>query len=398
VNKSLKIYIALFILAVAAILYYESVKPKPVNWFPSYTKKHKIPYGTYVLYHQLSDLFPEQKIKDILIPPYVFLKKNKESGTYVFIDQSINFGEDEFNQLLHFVSDGNDVFLSTKGCNIDTLGLETKVLYRKKIGDKPFFKLYNPVFKNKEYTFDRKTNLIVFKKIDTTKATILGQSGYVAANGERTDSGINFIKYPYGKGHFYFHTFPDAFTNYQLLTAPNEQYAAGVLSYLNHPSDTLFWDSYYKTGKSRISSPMHYIIHEKSLKWAYLFTIIGVLFYILFEGKRKQRSIPVITPLKNQTLAFTRTVANMYYEKQEHKSIAIHQIQYLLEFIRNKWRIPTHTFDEKFITDVAANSGKNKESIQQLFHYIEYIHNQNELTASGLEQLNKMIENFKKDI
>jgi hypothetical protein len=396
-SKTLKVYISLFILAVIGMFYYESVKPKPINWFPSYAKKHKIPFGTYILYQELTQLFPDKEVKDIAISPYIYLKNKQKEGTYIFIDQYINFDEEEFNQLLTFVSKGNDVFLSTKGCNIDTLGLETKRIHKKKIADMPYFKLYNPIFKNKEYTFDRKFNNIIFSKIDTTKVTILGQTGFVNEDGERSGSGINFIKYPFGKGNFYFHTFPEAFTNYQLLNNPNENYAAGVLSYLNNTSNIILWDSYYKTGKSRISSPMHYILSQKSLKWAYLFTLIGVLFFVFFEGKRKQRSIPVIKPLKNQTLAFTRTIANMYFEQQEHKNIAEHQIQYLLEYIRTKLRVPTDTINKDFITNVASRSGKSRESVQQLFNYIDYIHSKNEITELGLEQLNKMIEKLKKE-
>ncbi len=394
-DKTLKIYIGLFVLAVLAMFFYESSKPKPINWYPSYVKKHKIPYGTYILYHELEDLFPEKEIKDIPISPYIYLKNKTREGTYLFIDESINFDEETFNLLLDFVASGNEVFLSTKGCNIDTLGLKTKAIYKKKMSDKPYFKLYNAQFGNKEYSFDRYFKNVVFSEIDTTKVRVLGQSGYIDQEGNRTNSGINFIKYPYGKGNFYFHTFPEAFTNYQLLNSPNETYASDMLSYINTKDQALIWDAYYKTGKSRISSPMHYILSQKSLKWAYFFILMGVLFFIIFEGKRKQRSIPILSPLKNQTLAFTRTIANMYFEKQEHKNIAEHKIQYLLEYIRTKHRMATDTIDAVFIKNLSARSNHSEESVTQLFNYIAYIHKKNKITPLGLEELNKMIERFK---
>ncbi len=393
-TKTVKLYIGIFILAVVVMLYHEQTKPKPINWYPSYTKKHKIPFGTYVLHEELQTLFPKTEIKNIAIPPYVYLKNDVHNGTYLFIDNAINFGEDEFNQLLTFVEKGNDVFLSTKGCSIDTLNLKTKTLYKKGADDTPFFKLYNTAFNNKEYSFDRSFSNIVFSKIDTTKVIILGQSGFVNEEGERTKTGVNFIKYPFGKGNFYFHTFPEAFTNYQILTNPNQAYAAGLLSFLDNPK-TILWDSYYKTGKSQISSPMHYILNSKSLKWAYYIMLIGVLFFIIFEGKRKQRSVQILKPLKNQTLAFTRTIANMYYEKAEHKNIAEHKIQYLLEYIRTKLRIATVEINDSFYKMLAARSGKSVESIEKLFSFIEHVHQKNQITQSTLEELNKLIENFK---
>jgi hypothetical protein len=394
-SKTVKLYSIIFVLAIVAMLYSESVKKKPINWFPTFTKKHKIPYGTYVLYNLLPDLFPNTKINNTNLPPYQYLKESKRKGAYVFIDEAINFDKVTFKKLLSFVERGNTVFLSTTGCNIDTLGLKTKVLYTKSLDDKPFFKLYSPSYNNKEYSFDRNFTNIVFSKIDTLKTTILGQSGFVNADGERNASGANFIKYKHGNGYFYFHTFPKAFTNYQILDNPFQKYTAGVLSYLGEP-EILIWDMYLKSGKSQISSPMHYILANKSLKWAYYLTLLALLVYVLFKGKRKQRSIPVIKPLKNQTLAFTRTIANMYFEKQEHKNIAEHQIQYLLEYIRIKYRIPTYTIDKEFFNTLAARSGNSIESINKLFKNIEIIHNKNQISITELERLNKMIEDLKK--
>ena len=392
-NKTAKLYILIFILAIIAMLYHERAKPKPINWFPSYTKDHKIPYGTYVLYKSLENLFSKSEVKNIAIPPYVYLKDSKREGSYLFIDKNIEFDKETQYQLMDFVSKGNSVFVSTSKFDIDTLNIQTKVIYAD-AGEKPFFKLYSTSFKNKEYSFDREFSNVIFSKIDTTKCSIIGQSGFINSLGERTSSGANFIEYKHGNGSFYLHTFPEAFTNYQILNYPNEKYTSGVLSYLGKPT-TLLWDSHHKTGKSRISSPMYYILNSKSLKWAYFITLIGILIYILFEGKRKQRSIPIIKPLKNQTLAFTRTIANMYYEKQEHKNIAEHQIQYLLEYIRIKLHIPTYKLDTQFYTDLTARSGKSKESIDTLFKMINLIHTRNKITQAELERLNKMIEKFK---
>ena len=126
--------------------------------------------------------------------------------------------------------------------------------------------------------------------------------------------------------------------------------------------------------------------------------LIGVLFFIIFEGKRKQRSIPIIIPLKNQTLAFTQTIANMFYEKQDHKNIAEFKITYFLEFIRLKLHIPTTTIDETFYKYVALRSGNSYEEVAKLFQYCDEIHLKNNITADELDRLNKMIEKFKNTI
>ena len=396
-DKRVKIYLGIFALIIIAIIYVESTKPTPINWFPSYVSKHKMPYGTYVLHHELKNIFPKTEVNDIKIPPYIYLKDSTRKGTYVFIDEAINFGEEEFNELLKFVHRGNDVFIATHGINIDTLHLKTEQLVSAALDEYPFFKLINKNLSHKEFDFDRGLFNTTFKKVDTAFVTALGKTGYVDKNDERVAEGINFIKQRYGSGTFYFHTFPEAFTNYYILKSPNQQYTASVLSYLD-PSKPILWDTYYKTGKSRIASPMHYVLITKSLKWAYYMMLLGVVFFIIFEGKRKQRYIPIITPLKNQTLAFTRTIANMYYEKSEHKNIAEHKINYLLEYIRTKLHVPTAAKNDYFYNYVASRSGHSKEKVVALFKYIDKIHAKNTITKEELITLNTLIEEFKNPI
>ena len=396
-DKKTKIYAVLFVLLIFGYIYLESTKKQPVNWFPSYVAKHKIPLGTYVLNKELTTMFPSNSIETVEIPPYVYLQDSTRTGTYFFVDEALNFGDAEFLRLLKFVARGNDVFISTHGMNIDTLNFETERLVSKNLDEKVFFKQLNKAFKGKEYTYDRPFINQVFTKIDTINTTVLGITGYVNSNEERTEEGVNFVKHAYGKGSFYLHTFPEVFTNYNILKPAYEQHTANVLSYLNTDKPIL-WDSYYKTGKSGISSPMHYLLSSKYLKWSYYMALIGVLFFVIFEGKRKQRSIKVLTPLKNQTLAFTRTIANMYYEHQDHKNLAEFKISYLLEFIRTKLHIPTTTIDDTFYKFVALRSGNTFEEVEKLFKFCDEIHLNNQISMDELIKLNKMIEKFKNTI
>ena len=396
-DKKVKIYLSIFALLLIAIVYLESTKPKPINWFPSYVSKHKMPYGTYVVRNELENIFSATKIDDIKISPYIYLQDSTKAGTYLFIDDAINFGNEEFYELMQFVKRGNDVFISTHGINVDTLNLETSVVASTALEQKSFFKLLNKNLTTKEFNFDRDFRNTSFEKIDTASAIILGKTGYVNENNVRVAEGVNFIKQSYGKGHFYLHTFPEAFTNYFILKSPNHQYTVSILSYLDHTKPIL-WDAHYKTGKSSIASPMHYILSSKSLKWAYYTALIGVMVFVIFEGKRKQRFIPVITPLKNQTLAFTRTIANMYYEKSEHKNIAEHKISYLLEYIRTKLHVPTVNINDQFYNYVSSRSGNSEEKVIKLFKFIDQIHLKNIITKEELIKLNILIEEFKNPI
>jgi hypothetical protein len=379
----------------ALIIFMEVSKKKPINWSPSYATNHKIPYGTYVLTEQFKELFKNTTVTTINRPPYQFLKDTTQNGTYFFVNGTLNFGQEEFNELLKFAARGNDVFMSTNGATIDTLGIETKQLASNAFKEQAYYKLLNTSLDTTTYAFDRKNSNLIFSEIDTLKTTVLGKLILKNSDSIYQGSGINFIKVKHGKGQFYFHTMPLAFTNYGLLKDNNHQYVASVLSYLD-ASKPIFYDGYYKTGKAKISSPLHYILSSDNLRWAYYMALIGVLFFVLFKGKRTQRIIPIITPLKNQTLAFTRTIANMYYEKSAHKDIAAHKINYFLEFIRTQLHIPTTIINSEFYKHVALRSGNEEADVLKLFKQIENIQKSQSITNTQLIALNTLIEDFKK--
>ncbi|MFN0729493.1 DUF4350 domain-containing protein [Polaribacter gochangensis] len=394
-DKKLKIYFSVFILMFALIIFMEASKPKPINWFPSYATNHTIPYGTFVFTEEFKKLFKDTEFKTITEPPYQFLKDTTQKGTYFFVDGTLNFGKVEFEELLQFVARGNEVFMSTNGVNIDTLNLKTKQLATHFFKEASFYKLLNKNLDTTEYKFDRKNSNLVFSEIDTLKTTVLGKLIIKDSDSIKGAEGVNFIKYKYGKGQFYFHTFPLAFTNYSMLKDANHQYISSVLSYIDE-SKPIFYDGYYKTGKSKITSPMHYILSSYNLRWAYYTALIGVLFFVVFKGKRTQRIIPVIASLKNQTVAFTRTIAMMYYHKSEHKNIAEHKINYFLEYIRSQLHISTLTIDTAFYKTVALRSGNAFEDVQDLFKNINTIQNLKVISKEQLIALNSQIEQFKK--
>lgn len=385
----------MFVFSLVLLIIYELQKPKSVNWFESYVSTHKMPYGTYVLLRELPDLFPKSTINNVRIPPYIFLKDSSKTGTYMFINKSINFDKAEFNELLNFVHKGNTVFIATHRIDIDTMHLKTELLQSDAFVEKPYFRLSNKTFGAKEYYFDRDFDNFIFKEVDTLAVSVLGESGILNTQNKRKESGINFIKYQYGKGYFLFNTYPEAFINYTLLKSPNQEYASAALSYIGNPKN-IYWDSYYKLGKTQISSPLYYILSNKSLKWAYQIVIFGSLIFVFFGGKRIQRIIPIIVPLQNQTLAFTRTIANMYYTKASHKIIGTHKIKYFLAEIRSKYHIETDIYKKDFTKIIALKMGKSFEKTENVINYIKVIEAKQFLTKEDLINLNNLIYQLKR--
>ncbi|HZJ20848.1 MAG TPA: DUF4350 domain-containing protein [Pricia sp.] len=396
------IYIVIAVFTVGLLLLLQYNKPKEINWFPSYVSTHKIPYGTYVLGDIMQNLFGE-KTQQINEPPFAFLDTNKNiEGTYIFINDYIEFGETELNRLLDWTSKGNTLFLASRDFEdqlLDTLHLNTASLYSDYENVRSHrHRLVNPKLETKNgYLFKKEDYVTYFMEYGTQEMTVIGTVTNINKSNTSKEQFYNVVKCKFGNGEVILSTFPKAFTNFFILQDDNKNYTAGLLSYLDG-SRNIYMDNNYKSGKSVYISPMHIFLNTKELKWAYYLVLIGALIYIIFEGKRKQRAIPVVLPIINQTLAFTRTIADMYYEKGEAKPIAEHKIANFLEYIRSRFHLGTIQREEEFYINLSSRSGHSVEEIQRLFAFLEQVRNQETVTDNQLKELNTSIEKFKKRV
>ncbi len=399
-SKLQKIFLFSFLLVLAALVYMEATKPQPVNWFPSYSKLDKIPLGSFVLHDLLNESFGEE-MEEKDLPPFETLQDSTLKGTYFFVNNSINFDKTELDSLLNWAEKGNTVFISANDLGenlLDTLKLETNTEVNVEgMGTQPLLKLVNDKFAS-QIPFHIKKDLPVryFSKIDTASQTVLGVSDAFTDSVKIKDPQINFLKIPIGKGQIFLHLQPEIFSNFFLLSEENATHTAQVLSYLNN-GKTLYFDNYYKSGKHLDISPLRVLLNNKYFKWAYYFVLIGVLLFIIFEGRRKQRSIPIVEPLINKTYEYTRTIAGMYLEKNENHLIAKKQIALFLEYIRTRLRLPTENINERFYKSVAERSGNTHEDTLKLFTFIEKVNNQNNTSKEELVKLHQEIKEFKKN-
>ncbi len=396
-SKKYKIALGSFLLLVMLLTYLEASEPQPVNWNNSFSAADKIPLGTYVLYEQLKELPVD--FETISIPPYEMLNNNSPKGTYIFLNDALYFDDEELDDLLEWVSQGNSLFLSAENYSaniLDTLNVSTEaVIPEEKLSFKPIVELAHPDFQNEEaYLFDHESYLPIFKKSDSVEATILGYAEFSEGSLKSKDPKPNYLHFSFGKGEILLHSTPKAFSNFFLLTGDNVKYAEKALAYLPE-GEKIYWDQYYKTGKAFYTSPLYILLNNKPLKWAYYFTLFGCLLFILFEGKRKQRSIRVIKPLENQTVHFTRTISGLYLDKKDYKKIASKKIALFLEYIRTTLRIPTAETNPDFYQKVASGSGNSEEEVKKLFAQIRETESKNTIDKNELLKLNSAIETFK---
>lgn len=373
-SKTLKIYIGALVLMLIIILLADNDQQKPIDWRPTYSVNDKIPYGLFVFDKEINGFFKNHKVERIsTITPYEYLDSKydedtlvenyKIRGTFINISENNTIDDQSIKEIFYFVSHGNNAFLSMKTFPkylMDTLKVETNSNFQN-VGN-TFTWLANKKYKSKKYSLPQ-TIEDFFSKIDTTNTTVLGyQDGKVNKNQ------INFIKVPYRQGYFYLHTDPVAFTNYHLLKDKNYQYAEGVLSYVS--KGDVFWYTKGQMNESISDSPLRYILSQPGLKWAWYLLLIGILIFVIFNVKRKQRIVPILKPLPNLTVDFTKTIGNLYYQEGDHDNIIDKKIIYFLEKIRTDYLIDTTKLDDSFVQKLHHKTGKDIADIQELVFLI----------------------------
>lgn len=394
-NKTIKIYIAFLVLLLVGIIFIDANRPKPIDWSPTYSIKDKIPFGMYIFKQEADSLFKGQKVNAVYETAYEFLEPlyNYDSlvntytkkGNILSISENYLIDDESTQEILYFVEHGNKAFISSKNFPqklMDSL----KFSFSSKFiaSDSLNSWVANPKLGSKKYSITIGAGNTYFDKIDTLTTTVLGYQG----NKEKL---VNFIKVPYGYGEIYLHTQPAAFTNYHLLKENHSEYASKVLSYID--KGDVFWLLKNQSGLVVSNSPLRYILSQPALKWAMYISLIGILIFIIFTAKRKQRIIPIIKPLDNTTVDFTKTIGNLYFQEGNHDNIIEKKIIYFLEKIRNEYLLETNILDENFEKKLQQKTGKKIEDIHRAVYLInQFKKSYHQSVESDLIALNTVIE------
>jgi hypothetical protein len=387
--KGFKTYLIIGTIIMIAYIVAQYFKPVPTNWKPTYLADDKIPFGTYILRQRLTDIFPTSSVKTVQSTIYSTLK-NKPAGrsNLLIIASNVEVDQLEYKEMIKYLREGNNIFIAAfqfKGVLMKKLKLEigTDFNFKRKLP----INFVNPSLKRElDYYFDKGIAGQYFEKLDSTKAMVLG---------DQQQTNANFISYQFGKGTLYISPNPQLFTNYSLLREDGRDYAGKALSYLPK-AETLIWNEHYTRPDAQDNSMLRVFFAHDQLRWAYTLALIGLTIFVLYEIKRRQRIIPVIDVLKNTSVEFVKVVGQVYYQQRNNKDITEKKIIYLLEYIRNKYRLKTTELDKEFEESLTKISGAPAATITTMLSTINLLKNVNVVNDQQLISLNKIIEQFYK--
>jgi hypothetical protein len=363
----------------------------------SYVYNDSRPFGGSVAYDLLQKSYPERNI-EIGKKPFEenYSWHYDTASVYINISNKYLASERDAESLLEFVYKGNTAFITanyfddslmnrlycTQNYTYDYFNIEnikqTSVAFTDElILNKDSFSYFYLPFENK------------FDSLNSSYARVMGKN----INGE-----INMFMFLWGKGRFYFHCEPKAFSNYFLLSNNNHNYFQQTLQMLPSEPQNIYWDNYYTnknySGKNNSKSSLSEILKHPPLKAAFWLSIILLLLFLLFGMKRRQRVIPIIKPTENTSIAFAEAIAGLYLNKKDNKIIADKIITYFNEQIRNKFFIQIQVNDSSYADVLSRKSGVPYDQTLKLSNTILSINASEKVSDEELLNLNSQIEQF----
>jgi hypothetical protein len=399
------IYLILALVIIGLVIAAGSVEQPGPNFDPSFSKYHQRPYGSSVVYEMMGDIFSGD-FKLANEPTYNIFSDSiyEEQTLYAVINTRYEPDMFDIDYLTDFVSEGNYALIASHYFSEaleDTLGGLTvePVFYFNQSQDSLSPQFSSPSLNpdtSGAYDFER-TNMRGFFKTTPDNAVVLASLPYL--NDSTTLNPI-LVYIPYGEGGFLVSSSPYLFTNYEILNADNQDFLAKTFSYV--PEDVnVLWDEYYKVesmatrSQSRSTGGLYsYIRSQPGLSSAWTLFLLGLLFYVISEVKRKQRLVPIIKPHPNATLEFTQTIGQLYYSREDHKAIATKKVKVWLEYVRSHYYLKTAHLDRDFIEKLAAKSGVEEPVVKSIVNMIGRLNNQDSITESLLIDLSVLIESF----
>lgn len=380
------------------LIYFQSLEPPMTDWTASYHKNDKKPLGGMVFFEALENWAGPGKFEEVNVPVFEFLSDPDALGTYFLFNREISFQHSaSVDLLLEWVSEGNTLFIAASnmdGILMDSLGLKTKELPD---NEQPLLlRFTNPNLKNEVQIDQEKVfPLVRFTQVHPDSTTVLAQIHPVHQQ-EDSAADLYFIRHQLGKGQILVHTLPMVFSNYFLLQDENMLYMESLLAYLPE-GNKLYYDNYYKDGKTIASSPLYLFLSYRPLKSAYYLTLGMGLLWIIFGGKRRQRAIPVINPLRNQSLTFIQDLTGIYQKKSDYKSMTGYQIKYLTAYLKQKHHLNLYEQRDLAIQTLSERFELNQPRVRNDLDFIEKINNQTVIAIPDLMALNRIVETYTHD-
>ena len=294
------------------------------NWDDEYDLLSKDANGLYMFnYFLKSRLKRSQEVAKIDHKYSLDTLPKNAHPTFIYVGDRFVLTEEEIDTIFSKVADGSKLFLAQHELDegiyrrlFDNVELSfdynSKITVKTEQNSYSFYKVFqNDTISNKWRGFK---NVLTSTSSDHK---VLSKIGNLESN----------IVLQWGKGFIYLCATPELFVNYQLkgkdgfghskiwlnrIPENENVYWLELGRYKEEPEED-YMDEFMEGDDERDDSYLQFIFQQKSLVYAMILLLFGVIIYVIFRAKRTQPAVPYIGKKQNMTMVFTDTITSIYF-------------------------------------------------------------------------------------
>lgn len=388
-NKTFKVYLGILVAAILLLAVLELNKKPVINWSLNYDTEEKSPFGLFAFDQEADALFGDSLNKTTQTP-YELLSKDslREPQNYLLIQKTVTM--EGYKKLLKEVEKGSNLLIFSSDVDYP---LEQEIHISSLYDYNDSIALF---FTDKQLAKDsliakKGTSSRALSYFDPHDFSILG---YSEGRGDYSDDRYpKFVKTQVGKGSVYLCLEPVVLTNYYLLNPKNKKFIENLFSFFPHKKTLWFQDS-----TTFVSySPLRFILENDGLRYAWYILLFGIVTFMFFNAKRRQRIIPIIEPPANKSVEFVKSVGNLYLQEGNNKDMARKKTKFFLNKVREELYIDTQKIDESFAQKLHIKTGKPLDLIEETLPLIrKAIHPKAPVQQEELVKLNQLLDKIYK--
>lgn len=199
------------------------------------------------------------------------------------------------------------------------------------------------------------------------------------------------VSVPYGKGEVIFVSSPLLFTNYGMLEGNTFVYIFRLMSYL---ADLPVYrtEAYVKTDAMLVAeqSPFREFIKRPPLRWALYLALLGVVLFMIFTARRRQRVIPIMSKPANRSLEFIQLIGTLYYQRKDHVNLVRKKFKLFAEELRKTAGVDisdVNTDDREYLL-LAEKTGMNSDRLKKVIRQIRLVlHSEGNISVEEMRSL-----------
>lgn len=354
------------------------------SWDKKYELDSKDPYGLFLFNFLVGANQNKGKdIERIDSPEQLDSLLTSTAASFVFIGDEFILQQKEIDQMISAVNNGSTVFVSS-------YFIDDKFMAE-------LFESYQITFAyalklKVQDDHNTKFSLAHVYQNDTVANSWYGFKKYTENDRFETQALLynkqftSVLQFKIGKGQIIVNHSPELFLNYQLKSKDGFTISKNLISGFN-PDHNTYWleiarfkeydENWDEEESGEDNSLLQFIFQNPYLFQAMMWTLVGVILFLLFRTKRLRPVVPPHVPKKNMTLSFVEAISSIYFSKRSPFALLQVQRKNFYDTVYRHFLVDLSRVDRD--REIATLAEKSEFPMNELRHLIAKMEVSNEI-------------------